>query len=51
MVFLGELVGFADDLEVVVRTVLLDPLHEVAEPRYREDVGRDLLAQSRHKGL
>ena len=47
----GVVVGFLDDGEIVLRTVLLHPLHQVAELGQREGSGSDLLAQARHVGL
>ena len=38
------IVGLLDDGEIVVRTVLLHPLHQVAELGQREGSGSDLLA-------
>src|ERR1700736_1725146 len=51
MVFQGVVVGFLDDGEVVLRTIFLDPLHQLAELGERKSGGRDLLAQARHVGL
>ena len=51
MMLQGVVVGLLDDREIVLRTVLLHPLHQVAELRQRESRGRDLLAQGRHDGL
>ena len=44
----GVVVGFVDDVEIVLGTVFLNPLHQLAELGDREDGGRDLLAQVRH---
>ena len=44
MMFQGIVVGFLDDGEIVVRTVLLHPLHQIAEFGQREGSGSDLLA-------
>ena len=46
--FLRKFVGFADEFQIVVRTVLPHHPHQVTELGDGEDVGRDLLAQSRH---
>ena len=51
VVFQGVVVGLLDDGQVVLRTVFLDPLHQLAELGERESGGRDLLAQARHVGL
>ena len=47
----GKIVGFLDDGEIVVRTVFLHPLHQIAEFGQRKRSGSDLLAQRRHAGL
>ena len=47
----GVIVGFLDNGEIVLRTVLLHPLHQIAELGQREGSGSDLLAQARHAGL
>ena len=47
----GIVVGFLDDGEIVLRTVLLHPLHQVAKLGEREGSGSDLLAQARHVRL
>ena len=51
MMFQGVVVGLLDDGEIVLRTVLLHPLHQVAELGQREGSGSDLLAQARHVRL
>ena len=51
VVLLGEFVGFLDEVEIVVGTVLAQLLHQLAEAGHREHVGRDLLTQRRHDGL
>src|SRR5580658_3410755 len=51
MMFQGIVVGFLDNGQIVLRTVLLNPLHQLAELGERESGGRDLLAQARHVGL
>ena len=51
MMLEGVVVGFLDDGEIVLRTVFLNPLHQLAELGERESGGRDLLAQARHVGL
>ena len=48
MVLLRKLVGLAHQFEIVVGTVLAHVAQQLAELRYREDVGRDLFAQSSH---
>ena len=48
MVFLGKLVGFADEFEIVVGPVGPHSAHQLAEPGHREHIGRELLAQRRH---
>ena len=48
MVFLGKLVGLADEFEIVVGPVGPHPAHQLTELGYREDIGRELLAQGRH---
>ena len=47
----GVVVGFLDDFQIFGGPVGLHALHQVTELRDREDIGRDLLAQSRHGGL
>ena len=47
----GVVVGFLNDGEIVLRTIFLDPLHQLAELGEGESGGRDLLAQARHVGL
>ena len=47
----GVVVGFLDEGQIVLRTVFLHPLHQLAELGEREGGGRDLLAQARHVGL
>ena len=44
VVLQGVVVGFLDDREIVLRTVFLHPLHQVAELGQRERSGSDLLA-------
>ena len=44
----GEVVGAANDLQIVVGTVGTDRLGEVTEARDPQHVGRDLLAKRRH---
>ncbi len=51
MVFQGIVVGFLDDGEIVLRAVLLHPLHQVAKLGEREGSSSDLLAQARHVRL
>ena len=51
MMLLGKFVGFLDEVEVVVGTVLAQLPHQLAEAGYREHVGRDLLTQRRHDRL
>jgi hypothetical protein len=51
MVLLGKIVGFLNQLEIVVGTVLAELFHELAEAGHREHVGRDLLTQRRHEGF
>ena len=51
MMFLGKLVGLADEFEIVVGPVGPHSAHELAEPGHREHVGRELLAQRRHARL
>ena len=48
VVFLGEFVGFLDEVEVVVGTVLAQLPHQLAEAGGREHVGRNLFTQRRH---
>ena len=51
VVFQGVIVGLLDQREIVLRTVLLHPLHQLAEFGERECGGRYLLAEARHEGL
>ncbi len=51
MIFQGIIVGLLDDGEIVLRTVLLHPLHQIAELGQGKGGSRDLLAQGRHVGL
>jgi hypothetical protein len=51
VVFLGKLVRLADEFQIVVGPVDPHPAHQLAELGDREDIGRELLAQSRHNGL
>src|ERR1022692_4316803 len=51
MMFQGVVVGLLDDGQIVLRTVLLHPLNQVAELGQREGSSSDLLAQARHEGL
>ena len=51
MMFLGKLVGFADQFEIVVGPVGPHSAHEFAEAGHREHIGRELLAQGRHARL
>jgi hypothetical protein len=51
MMFLGKLVGFADEFEIVAGPVSPHSAHQFTELGYREDIGRELLAQSRHNRL
>ena len=44
-------VGFLDERQIILRTVLLHALHQLAELSERERGRLDLLAQSRHVGL
>ena len=48
VVLLGELVGFLDQIEIVVGTVLAQLPHQLAEAGDREHAGRDLFTQRRH---
>src|ERR1019366_5331839 len=48
VVLLGEFVGFLDQFEGVVGTVLAQLPHQLAEAGDREHVGRNLLTQRRH---
>ena len=48
MVFLGKLVGLADEFQVVVGPVGPHSAHQLTELGHREDIGRELLAQGRH---
>ena len=45
---LREVVGSFDDVEIVVRTVLAQLFHQLAEAGYRQNIRRDLLTQRRH---
>ena len=51
MIFQRIIVGFLDDGEIVLRTILLHPLHQIAELGQGKSGGRDLLAQARHVRL
>src|SRR6266536_800951 len=51
VVFLGEFVGFLDQVEVVVGPVFAQLPHQLAEAGHREHVGRDLFTQRRHDGF
>ena len=51
MVFLGKLVGLADEFEIVVGPVGPHAAHQLTEPGHREHIGRELLAQGRHARL
>jgi hypothetical protein len=51
VMLLGELIGLANDFEIVARAVLAHHPHQVTELGDREDIGRDLLAQRRHTRL
>ena len=51
MMLQGVVVGLLDDREIVLRTVFLHPLHQIAELGQRERSSSDLLAQRRHEGL
>ncbi len=48
VMLLGKFVGFLDEVEVVVGTVLAQLPHQLAEAGHREHVGRDLFTQRRH---
>ncbi len=48
VVFLGKLVGLANKFEVIVGPVGPHPAHQLTKLGYREDIGRELLAQGRH---
>ena len=48
VIFLGEFVSFLDNAQIIIGPVDPQRLHQVTETGYCEDVGRDLLAQSRH---
>ena len=47
----GELVRFFDQSKIVVGTVLANLAQQIAELGNRENVGSDLLAESRHDRL
>src|SRR5664279_6660190 len=51
VMFQGEFVGFLDQGLVVVGPVGADFAQEVAKPCNRQNIGRDVLAQSRHVRL
>ncbi len=51
VMFEGEFVGFPDEGQVVVGPVGADLAQKIAEAGDRQNVGRDLLAQSRHVRL
>ncbi len=51
MMFQGIIVGLLNDRQIVLRTALLHPLHQIAELGQGEGGGRDLLAQARHARL
>ena len=51
MVFLGKLVGLADEFQIVVGPVGPHAAHQLTELGDREHIGRELLAQGRHDGL
>ena len=48
VMFEGEFVGAADDVEIVVGTVGAGNLQQVAKPRRGQNIGRNLLAKARH---
>ena len=48
VMLLGKFVGFLDDGEVVVGTVLAQLPHQLAEAGHGENVGLDLFPQRRH---
>ena len=48
VMLLGKFVGLADDLQIVGGTVFAHHPHQVTELGDGEDIGRDLMAQSRH---
>ena len=45
MMLLGKFVGFLDEFEIVIRTILAQLSHQLAEASYREHIGRELLTQ------
>jgi hypothetical protein len=47
----GEVVGFLDQRKIVVGSVAADLTKQIAELSHCEDVGSDLLAESRHARL
>ena len=49
--FQGEFVGFLDEGQIVVGPVGADLAQEIAKACDRQNIGRDLLAQSRHVRL
>jgi len=51
MIFLGELVGSADQLKIVAGPVGTHGAQQLPELCHREGGGRDLFAQGRHDGL
>ena len=51
VMFEGEFVGFLDKGEIVVRPVGADLAQEIAKACNGQNIGRDLLAQSRHVRL
>ena len=51
VMFQGEFVGLLDQGLVVVGPVGADLAQEIAKPCNRQDIGRDVLAQSRHVRL
>ena len=51
MILQGIFVGFFYNRQIVVRTVFLNPLHQLTKLGERKSGGRDLLAQARHVGL
>ena len=51
VVLLRKLIGALDEIEIVVGTVLAQLPHQLAESRYREHAGRDLVPQRRHDGF
>ena len=51
MMLQGELVGLLDQSKIVVGAVGADLAQQIAELGNRENVGSDLLAESRHDRL